>query len=153
MLPNESWGQLTTRWARLDAGGLDSVWSCDHFTNPHQPGQRWFEGIVSLAGLAQVTRRARIGLLVGAIVSRPPMLLAKQALALDHMSAGRLTIGLGAGGAPSDQAMWGVPPWSPSERVKRFGEYVELLDWVLRHDAGDYLGQWYRTERPAMAPG
>jgi alkanesulfonate monooxygenase SsuD/methylene tetrahydromethanopterin reductase-like flavin-dependent oxidoreductase (luciferase family) len=153
VLPNEPWDDLTKRWARLDAGGLDAVWSCDHFTNPHAPGQPWFEASVTLAGLAQATSRARVGLLVGAIVSRAPTLFAKQAQAIDHMSDGRLIVGLGAGGGAADQRMWGACEWSDVERVARFAEYVELVDRLLREDEVDFEGQWYRTNGALLTPG
>jgi alkanesulfonate monooxygenase SsuD/methylene tetrahydromethanopterin reductase-like flavin-dependent oxidoreductase (luciferase family) len=153
VLPDEPWADLVERWRRLDRGGLDAVWSCDHFTDPHLPGRPWFEGSISLAGLAQATERARIGLLVGAIASRPPTLLAKQAQAIDHLSDGRLVVGLGAGGAPTDQRMWGVEEWSPAERAGRFGEYVEVVDRLLRDDDVNVDGRWYRTHGARTAPG
>src|SRR4051794_24935747 len=153
VLPNEPWSELVARWRRLEDGGVDSIWSCDHFTNPHRPGQPWFEASTSLAGLAATTSRVRIGLLVGAIVSRSPVLFAKEAQTIDHLSGGRLEIGLGAGGAPTDQPMWGVEEWSPRERVERFAEYVELVDRLARDDDVNYAGSWYRTERARTAPG
>lgn len=153
VLPNEPWDSLVERWTQLDEGGLDTVWSCDHFTNPHQPGVPWFEGWISLAGLAQATTRVRVGLLVGAIVSRPPTLLAKQAQAVDHLSAGRLIVGLGAGGAPTDQGMWGVEEWGTAERAGRFAEYVELVDLLMDDEVVDFRGRWYRTDGATMSPG
>jgi alkanesulfonate monooxygenase SsuD/methylene tetrahydromethanopterin reductase-like flavin-dependent oxidoreductase (luciferase family) len=153
VLPNEPWGDLEARWRRLEGAGLDTLWSCDHFTNPHRPGQPWFEGWSTLVGMAAVTTRVRIGLLVGAIVSRPPTLFAKQAQAVDHASGGRLEVGLGAGGAPTDQPMWGVDPWSPAERADRFAEYVELVDRLLRSETVTHAGRWYATEGAEMAPG
>jgi len=153
VLPNEPWSELVARWRRLEDGGVDSIWSCDHFTNPHRPGQPWFEASTSLAGLAAVTHRVRVGLLVGAIVSRSPVLFAKEAQTIDHLSGGRLEIGLGAGGAPTDQPMWGVEEWSPTERVERFAEYVELVDRLARDDDVTYQGSWYRTAGAITAPG
>jgi len=153
VLPNEPWPDLVARWRRLEEGGVDSIWSCDHFTNPHRPGQPWFEATTSLAGLAATTSRVRIGLLVGAIVSRSPLLFAKEAQTLDHLSGGRLEIGLGAGGAPTDQPMWGVDDWSPRERVERFAEYVELVDRLARDNDVTYDGSWYRTVGAVTAPG
>jgi alkanesulfonate monooxygenase SsuD/methylene tetrahydromethanopterin reductase-like flavin-dependent oxidoreductase (luciferase family) len=144
---------LVARWHRLEDGGVDSIWSCDHFTNPHRPGQPWFEASTSLAGLAAETTRVRIGLLVGAIVSRSPVLFAKQAQTIDHMSGGRLEIGLGAGGAPTDQPMWGVEEWSANERVERFAEYVELVDRLAREDTVAFEGAWYRTTGAVTTPG
>ena len=104
-------------------------------------------------GLAASTSRVRIGLLVGAIVSRSPTLLAKQAQSVDHASGGRLDVGLGAGGAPTDQPMWGVEPWSLAERADRFSEYVELVDRLLRSETVTYAGRWYGTEGAVMEPG
>lgn len=153
VLPNEPWPDLVKRWTRLDAAGLDSVWCCDHFTNPHVPGQSWFEGWASLAALATLTKQAHIGLLVGAITSRPPTLLAKHAQVVDHITQGRLTIGLGAGGAPTDQAMWGLENWTAGERLGRFAEYVELLDVLLRTDGATFEGKWYSTTGARMTPG
>ena len=153
VLPNEPWSDLVARWRRLEDGGIDSIWSCDHFTNPHRPGHPWFEASTSLAGLAAATTRVRIGLLVGAIVSRSPALFTKEAQTIDHLSSGRLEIGLGAGGAPTDQPMWGVEEWSPKERVERFAEYVELVDRLARDEDVTYEGAWYRTEGALTAPG
>jgi alkanesulfonate monooxygenase SsuD/methylene tetrahydromethanopterin reductase-like flavin-dependent oxidoreductase (luciferase family) len=141
------------RWRRLEDGGVDSIWSCDHFTNPHRPGQPWFEASTSLAGLAATTNRVRIGLLVGAIVSRSPVLFAKEAQTIDHLSGGRLEIGLGAGGAPTDQPMWGVDEWSPRERTERFAEYVEVVDRLSRDEVVTYAGSWYRTTGANTSPG
>ncbi len=153
VLPNEPWSALVARWRRLEDGGVDSIWSCDHFTNPHAPGQPWFEGWTGLAALAASTTRVRVGLLVGAVVSRSPMLLAKQAQTVDHITAGRLEIGLGAGGALTDQAMWGVGDWSDIERAERFAEYVSLVDQLARGGDVSFAGRWYRTDGAAMAPG
>jgi len=153
VLPNEPWPDLVARWRRLEDGGVDSIWSCDHFTNPHTPGQPWFEGWTSLAGLAAATQRVRIGLLVGAIASRSPALYAKEAQTVDHMSGGRLVLGLGAGGAPTDQPMWGLDDWSPAERAARFVEYVEVVDRLVREDEVTYEGRYYRTTGALMRPG
>ncbi len=152
-LPNEPWPDLVARWQRLEDGGLDSVWSCDHFTNPHRPGAPWFEGWAGLAALAAATSRVRVGLLVGAIVSRSPTLFARQAQTVDHISGGRLELGLGAGGAPTDQPMWGVEAWSDGERAARFAEYVELVERLAREDDVTFDGRWYRTEGALMSPG
>jgi Coenzyme F420-dependent N5,N10-methylene tetrahydromethanopterin reductase and related flavin-dependent oxidoreductases len=152
VLPNEPWPDLVGRWRRLEVGGLDGIWSCDHFTNPHRPGQPWFEGATSLMGLALTTERVRIGLLVGAITSRHPTLFAQEAKTIDHASRGRLDIGIGAGGAPTDPPMWGVDDWPPAERSGRFAEYVEMVDLLAREAVVTYDGQWYATKGAVMDP-
>lgn len=80
VLPNEPWPELRARWRRLDQSGVDSVWSCDHFTNGYRPDSPWFQGWTGLAALATETEHVTVGLLVGAIVSRPPTMLVKQAV-------------------------------------------------------------------------
>jgi alkanesulfonate monooxygenase SsuD/methylene tetrahydromethanopterin reductase-like flavin-dependent oxidoreductase (luciferase family) len=152
-LPNEPWSSLTARWRRLEDGGVDALYSCDHFTNPYEPQQPWFEGWTSLTGLAAATTRVRVGLLVGAIVSRSPQMLVKQAQTVDHMTGGRLVIGLGAGGQPHDQAMWGVDEWSPADRAARFVEYVDMLEVLTREADVSYAGRWYRTTGALMTTG
>ena len=152
VIPNEPWSGLVARWRRLEDGGVDSIWSCDHFNKPNGPPQTYFEATTSLAGLAASTTRVRIGLLVGAIVSRSPMLFAREAIGIDHLSGGRLNIGLGAGGAPVDQPMWGADDWSPKERAQRFAEYVELVDRLSREDDVTHAGTYYRTTGAIMQP-
>jgi alkanesulfonate monooxygenase SsuD/methylene tetrahydromethanopterin reductase-like flavin-dependent oxidoreductase (luciferase family) len=153
VLPNEPWADLSARWRRLDRSGVDSVWSCDHFAHASRPDSPWFEGWTGLAALAAATEVVTVGLLVGAIVSRPPTMLAKQAITVDHITDGRLEIGLGAGGAPDDQAMWGVDEWSPLERSERFAEYVELMDHLSREPEVTFAGRWYSTTGAVMNPG
>jgi alkanesulfonate monooxygenase SsuD/methylene tetrahydromethanopterin reductase-like flavin-dependent oxidoreductase (luciferase family) len=153
VLPNEPWPELSARWRRLDQSGVDSVWSCDHFSNAHGPDSPWFEGWTGLAALATATEHVTVGLLVGAIVSRPPTMLVKQAVTVDHITDGRLEIGLGAGGAPDDQAMWGVDEWSALERSERFAEYVQLVDLLSREREVTFAGRWYTTTGAVMDPG
>ncbi|MDQ3475748.1 MAG: LLM class flavin-dependent oxidoreductase [Actinomycetota bacterium] len=92
-------------------------------------------------------------MLVGSIVSRPPTLFAKEAQTVDHLTGGRLELGLGAGGAPTDQMMWGVDDWAPRERADRFAECVELVDALCRGDDVNFLGRWYETSGARTAPG
>lgn len=153
VLPNKPWPDLVARWRRLEDAGIDSIWSCDHFTNPHRPGQPWFEAWAGLAALTVGTTRVRVGLLVGAVVSRSPQMFVKQARVVDHITRGRLDIGLGAGGAPTDQARWGVGDWTSGERAARFAEYVDLVDRLTREEEVSFDGQWYRAEGALMAPG
>ena len=80
-------------------------------------------------------------------------MLARQALTVDHITGGRLELGLGAGGAPDDQAMWGVDEWSPLERSERFAEYVELVDQLSREREVTFSGRFYSTTGAVMHPG
>ena len=78
------------------------------------------------------TDRIRLGTMVASPNFRHPVTLAKEAMTLDHVSGGRLTLGIGAGGPGSDATVLGGEQPSPAERVARFAEFVEVLDQLLR---------------------
>jgi alkanesulfonate monooxygenase SsuD/methylene tetrahydromethanopterin reductase-like flavin-dependent oxidoreductase (luciferase family) len=132
VVPFEPWEQVV-RWAReVEELGLDSLWLPDHLVNTIG-STPFYEGWTTLAALAQATSRIRIGTIVSSIVFRTPRVLAKQALAVDHVSGGRLEVGVGAG-ADEDNEAAGLPPWTPRERSDRLRGFVEELDGLLRGD-------------------
>jgi alkanesulfonate monooxygenase SsuD/methylene tetrahydromethanopterin reductase-like flavin-dependent oxidoreductase (luciferase family) len=94
---NLPWATLVERWRLIEALGFDSIWDFDHLNQPSRPDGPYLEAWSVLAGLAVHTRRVRIGVLVSCNTFRHPSVLAKQAITLDHMSGGRLDVGLGAG--------------------------------------------------------
>ena len=92
----------------------------------------WHAAIPWLTGLAMATDRIRLGTMVASPNFRHPVTLAKEAMTLDHVSGGRLTSGLGAGGPGFDATVLGGAQPSPSARVARFAEFVDVLDELLR---------------------
>src|SRR5918912_613772 len=106
VVPFEPWEQVV-RWAReVEELGLDSLWVPDHLVNTIG-SKPFYEGWTTLAALAQA------------------------ALAVDHVSGGRLEVGVGAG-ADEDNEAAGLPPWTPRERSDRLRAFVEELDDLLR---------------------
>jgi len=152
-LQNLPYASLVERWRQLDALGWDSVWLGDHFVDPFSPDEPWYDGWTLLAALATHTKRIRIGTLVSSITLRNPALLAKEAMTVDHVSQGRLELGIGAAGRPLDHTMTGSDVWGSPERVQRFRESVEIVDRLLRQRVTTYAGRWYRTEEAVMNPG
>ncbi len=146
------------RWRELDEFGFDSLWLADHFVNPARPSGRWFESQTLMAAAAAQTERIRIGALVTSITIRHPALFAKEALTIDHISGGRLELGIGAAGAPNDFGMTGLPDWERRERARRFREFVRVVDTLLRGEASgeggiNFEGEYYRMTEAAMDPG
>lgn len=125
------WDRLVERWRTYEALGFDSIWFCDHFTAARDDAPL-FEPWTALAALATVTTRVRFGTVVSCAAFRHPALLAKQATTIDHLSHGRLEIGLGAGWWEAEHVRWGFPFGEPSERIARFREQVEVVDRLLR---------------------
>src|SRR5215469_1511957 len=143
---NQPWETLVERWQLFDALGFDSAWDCDHFVQPSRPTGPYLEAWTLLAGLAAVTERIRIGVLVSSNTFRHPSLLAKQALTVDHISNGRLDIGFGAGWYEPEHPMFGLELWAPAERVTRFDEAVQLLDGWLRNEVTSFEGRFYQLK-------
>lgn len=149
-----SWRNARDRLKHVEVLGYDSIWVVDHFANPFQPAFPWFEAWTTLAALAAVTDRIRLGTLVTNIIYRNPALIAKQAMTVDHISGGRLTVGIGAG-SPDDPShpMTGVEQWPNPERAERLREIVEILDLMLRSPVSTFEGKYYRVADAIMLPG
>jgi len=151
-LQSGSWADLLATWQELERVGADSIWVCDHLVSPYAPTVDWFEGWTALAALAQATPRVRAGMLVSSPTLHHPAPLAKQVVTVDHLSGGRLEVGLGAGGAPLDHLIMATGEWSPTERRDRFHEYVDLLDRLLRGHVERHDGPYYPTEAATFEP-
>jgi alkanesulfonate monooxygenase SsuD/methylene tetrahydromethanopterin reductase-like flavin-dependent oxidoreductase (luciferase family) len=148
------WPEMIVRWQQLEACGLDGIMLADHFVNFANPSAHWYESWTTLAALATQTKTIRISLL-SAIPWRNPAFLARQAMTVDHISNGRLELGLGAGAPGSEDisyAMTGTPDWPPKERVDRFREAVEIVDQLLRNPETTYIGRYYQIKGTIINP-
>jgi len=96
-IQNVPWPTLVERWQYLDELGFDSAWVADHFTNHRERAEPWLECWTLLSALATYTGQIRIGTMVTNITFHNPAVLARQALTVDHVSGGRLELGIGAG--------------------------------------------------------
>ena len=150
---NLSWERTLERWRLFERLGFDSAWDCDHYVQPSRPTGPYLEAWTLLAALAAATERIRIGVLVSCNTFRHPALLAKEAVTVDHVSGGRLELGLGAGWYEPEHAMYGIEFPAPRELVDRFEEAVEVVDGLLRGDRTTYEGRHYQLRDAHFAPG
>lgn len=137
------WQVMLERWRLFDALGYDSAWLGDHFFLPSNPEGSYLESWTLLAALAARTERIRIGVLVSSNTFRHPALLAKQAITVDQVSGGRLTVGLGAGWNPKEHAMYGVPWHEVREQIDRFEDAVQVIDLLLGNGLSSFDSRWY----------
>src|SRR2546423_11831418 len=91
------WDEVVSRVQFAEGLGFDGAWGFDHFQPMYGDGPgEVYEGMTTLAALAGVTSRIRLGLLVTGATYRHPSVFAAQALTIDHASHGRLELSLGA---------------------------------------------------------
>ena len=148
--------ELVKLWQKFETLGFDSTWIADHFVNYAHPDSPWLDGWSTLAGLAASTSKIRIGTLVTSIPFRHPAVLARQAMTVDHISNGRLEIGIGAGAPGSidpSYTMTGIDDWPFKERTERLKEQVEIVDTLLSNIKSSYEGKYYQLKDAIMAPG
>ncbi|MDP3984361.1 MAG: LLM class flavin-dependent oxidoreductase [Acidimicrobiia bacterium] len=138
---------------RAEECGFDVLATGDHIRHPRDPGVAILDGWSVLANWAAHTQKVRLAMLVSNLIYRNPVLLAKQAVAIDQLSNGRLDLGIGTGVYETDHLMAGVPEWSPGEKVGRFGEALEIVDALLRGAMTEYEGRYYRFEQASVSPG
>ena len=150
---NMTWETTLDRWLYFESLGFDSLWDCDHFQQPSRPQGPYFEGWTMLAALAARTRRVRLGVLVTSNTFRHPALVAKEAVTVDHISDGRLELGLGAGWFVREHINFGIPFPEPTELVARFRESVEVIDRLLSHDVTSYDGEYIQLKEAPFRPG
>src|SRR5215204_4354062 len=149
---NMSWELTVERWRLFEDLGFDSLWDCDHYVQPSRPTGPYFEGWTLLAGLAARTERIRIGVLVRCNTFRHPALLAKEAVTVDHISNGRLDVGLGAGWYKPEHEQFGIPFPGNAELVGRFREAVEICHQLFTQDVTTYEGTYYQISDAPFRP-
>jgi alkanesulfonate monooxygenase SsuD/methylene tetrahydromethanopterin reductase-like flavin-dependent oxidoreductase (luciferase family) len=147
-----SWEVTVERWQLFEKLGFDSIWDCDHYTQPSRPTGPYFEGWSLLAALAAKTSTIRIGCLVNCNTFRHPALVAKMSATIDHISNGRLEVGLGAGWYVPEHTAYGIPFPAPGELVGNFAEAVEVIDLLLRNEVVDYNGKYYQLKEAVFRP-
>jgi F420-dependent oxidoreductase-like protein len=131
-------------WEIADAAGFDHIWSYDHLVavgaNVAAP---IFEGWALLAAMAEGTTRARIGLMVTGNQYRHPSHLAKIATTVDHLSGGRLEVGLGAGWNEPEFEMLGMPIAALPARIAQLEEACRVIKMLWTEDRATFTGRYY----------
>ena len=156
-----SWEDFKAVLETMEAGRWHSVWFYDHFIPPMSPTDEvmetdripTFEGWSLLCATAAVTQRLRLGLLVAGNTYRNPALMAKMAVTVDHISNGRLVIGIGAAWNVREHQAYGWEFPSMRERSDRLEEACKLLKTLfMAEDLVDFDGKYYQLHQAPFAP-
>lgn len=147
------WKSLVEQWQMAEALGFDSLWLFDHFLALYNhPEGDTLEASTLLAGLAAHTKRARIGVLVYGNTHRNPALLAKEMVTVDHISDGRVILGIGAGWNEPEHAMYGIPFPSAGDRVAMLDESLTAMESFFTTNRTTFEGKHYRFLDAPFAP-
>jgi F420-dependent oxidoreductase-like protein len=148
-----SWDELVRRVQLAEQLGFDGVWGFDHFQPMYGEGPgETFEGMTTLAALAGVTSRIRLGLLVTGVTYRHPSVLAAQALTIDHASHGRLELSLGAAWYDKEHTELGIPFPPTGERFDLLEDALEIVTRLFTGEVVDYDGNQVSLRQAYLRP-
>ncbi|MBI5032492.1 MAG: LLM class F420-dependent oxidoreductase [Chloroflexi bacterium] len=145
------------RWQRIAHAvedlGFVGLYRSDHFTNGSPPDKDSLELWVSLTWLACNTKRIQFGPLVTPMSFRHPTMTARMAAAVDDLSGGRLTLGLGAGWQEREHHNYGFDLLDLKSRFKRFEEGLQVIERLLDDDAPvNFSGEYYHLNDAVLLP-
>ena len=148
------WAPIRDLWQKADQWGYDSLWHCDHFYQafPPDPDGPCLEGWTTITALSQLTKRARIGVMVSGVAYRNPCVLAKIASTLDIVSGGRLNLGIGAGWYEREHRNFGIEFNSQAGRLQALDEACQIIKSMFTEDRTTLHGRHYEVTDAACVP-
>jgi alkanesulfonate monooxygenase SsuD/methylene tetrahydromethanopterin reductase-like flavin-dependent oxidoreductase (luciferase family) len=154
------WNQYTDWPSYLEAGrraerlDFDSLWAWDHlYPIVGSDDGPIFEGYLTLAGWDPATKRAKVGLVVGANPFRNPALVAKMATTLDHISNGRAYLGIGSAWFETEHVAYGLDfGESPGERLRWLAEALPVMRGMLHGEEPTAAGRFYHARQVRNDP-
>ena len=143
---------LIKLWQDAEGWGYDTMWLNDHVMQFGKEDGPAYDAWTLLAALAEKTSRVRLGVLVTSNTFRHPAILLKEAVTVDHISRGRLILGIGTGWHQDEHRRYGIDLPPAPERVDRFEEAVELISLLMAQERTTYQGQYYQLDDARLVP-
>ncbi len=146
------WAELLQLAGELDQrSNFDSFWIADSLVPNGPLDDPKLETWTALAAIAQATTRIRLGAHVSGLPYRHPAVLAKIVTTIDHISGGRVTLGIGAGW-PGENRRFGIDFWKRRERVERLDEALHVIRLLWTQPHPTFEGKYYRLDEPPYSP-
>jgi F420-dependent oxidoreductase-like protein len=147
------WDEVVSRVQFAEDLGFDGAWGFDHFKPMYGEGPgEVFEGMTTLAALAGLTSRIRLGILVTGVTYRHPSVLAAQAVTVDHASHGRLELSLGAAWFDQEHHELGIPFPSTGERFDLLEDALEIMTRLFTGEVVSYDGRVVSLQDAQLRP-
>jgi len=148
-----TWPELVDRAQFADDVGFDGIWVFDHLRALYGPPTGpVLDGWSLLAALAALTTRVRLGTLVTGFTYHHPSTFATRVVTVDHVSNGRLELGMGASWFEDEHRQFGLDFPPAGRRVGRLREFLDVLDLLLTTDGANYDGRHYTLEDATYRP-
>jgi F420-dependent oxidoreductase-like protein len=151
--PQQPWAETLELAKHADTTGWDGVWFADHFMpNAADVSAPVHEAWTTLAGLAAVTSRIRLGTLVTGNTYRHPAVLAKMAAEVDVISGGRVVLGLGSGWQENEHQKYGIPFSTVGGRLRRLDEACAVIKALTTQSRATFSGKYYQLDEAPLEP-
>lgn len=151
--PSQPFGEVLHLARHVEATGWDGIWYADHFMpNAPDTSTPWPEAWMTLSAIGAMVPRLRVGTLVSGNTYRHPAVLAKMAATLDHITGGRVVLGLGSGWQENEHRQYGIPFYSVAERLQRLDEACAVIKALFTETSASYKGRFYNLEAASLEP-
>ena len=148
-----SWDQWVALALAAEEAGLEALFRSDHYLSFSHPRERVvLDAWASIAGLAAVTKRIKLGTMVSPATFRHPSNLSKAVITADHISGGRVELGLGAGWNEAEHRAYGFPFPPTKVRLEMFAEQAEIIHRSWNDEEFSFAGKHYTIENLDALP-
>jgi alkanesulfonate monooxygenase SsuD/methylene tetrahydromethanopterin reductase-like flavin-dependent oxidoreductase (luciferase family) len=135
-----------------EQSGFRGMAFMDHLVPPLAASHPMHEAFITATVVAARTEHLRVGHLVLCDSFRHPVMLAREALAIDHVSDGRFDLGIGTGSVVSEFEPFGIPALNGADRVRRLDETLKVVQALWTGETVDFDGRFHHLQSAQMAP-
>lgn len=151
--PTQSFATVKSLAEHVERSQWDGLWLADHFMpNEADTSAPWPEAWTTLAALGATIPRIRLGTLVTGNTYRHPAVLAKMAATADHISGGRVVLGLGSGWQENEHHKYGIPFYTINNRLERLEEACQVIKALFNEGNGNFDGKFYQLKDAPLEP-
>jgi F420-dependent oxidoreductase-like protein len=151
--PTQSFPSVQALATHVEKTGWDGIWLADHFMpNAEDTTSPWPEAWTTLAALAASVPRIRLGTLVTGNTYRHPAVLAKMAATVDHISEGRVVLGVGSGWQENEHEKYGIPFYTVKNRLQRLEEACKVIKGLFENESANFDGEFYQLKDAPLEP-